>query len=334
MDHVVFLAVPPVMPHDLAIAQTMLGSARNGDEPAYDVSVCTSLPGPVTTYQGPDLLIEDGLDRAESAATLLVVGGGASPEIDARVLRVLQTAAGSGSPTKRIGALCTGTFVLAHAGLLHGRRATTHWALADELAARFPSVSVVRDAIYVEDGPILTSAGAGAAIEMSLHMIRSDIGSAAAAHAGQLAVASPPRQADQPQVLAAPLPAYTERSLSGTRAWALRRLDEPLTLADLAAHARISARTLHRRFQNETGLSPLRWLLQHRLDRARQLLEATDLSMDRVAVHSGLGSADSLRQHFVRSMDMTPSMYRAIRRRAHKDHDGRTARNGGATESE
>jgi transcriptional regulator GlxA family with amidase domain len=323
MDRLVFLAVPPVMPHDLAMAQTILGAARNGDGPAYDVSVCTPVPGPVTTYQGPDLLITNGLEQAESAATLLVVGGGANPGLDARVPRLLQAAAGSGSPTKRIGALCTGTFVLAHAGLLSGRRATTHWALTDELAARFPSISVVRDAIYVEDGPILTSAGAGAAIEMSLHMIRSDLGSAAAAQAAQMTIAGPPRHADQPQVRATPVPEHTERSLSDTRAWALRRLDQPLTLADLAAHASISPRTLHRQFQNETGLSPLRWLLHHRLDQARRLLETTDLPMDRVASHSGLGSADSLRQHFVRSVGMTPSKYRAAQRQAHKDHGGR-----------
>jgi transcriptional regulator GlxA family with amidase domain len=265
----------------------------------------------VATFNGPDLLIADGLDCAASATTLIVVGGGARPDPDARVLGVLQAAAAAHSPTKRIGALCTGTFVLAHAGLLDGRRATTHWALADELAARFPSVSVVRDATFVEDGPILTSAGAGAAIEVSLHMIRSDVGSAAAAHVGRMVVASPPRQADLPQVVETSLPIGAGRSLAETRVWALRNLDRPLTLADLATHASISSRTLNRRFRDETGLSPLRWLLRHRVDHARRLLETTDLPMDRVASHSGLGSADSLRQHFVRAVGMTPSAYRA-----------------------
>jgi len=322
MDHVVFIAVPPVMPHDLAIAQTMLSSARDGDRPAYEVSVCTPAPGAVATFNGPDLLIADGLDRAATATTLIVVGGGGRPDPDTRVLGVLQAAAAAHSPTKRIGALCTGTFVLAHAGLLDGRRATTHWALADELAARFPSISVVRDAIFVEDGPILTSAGAGAAIEVSLHMIRADVGSAAAAHVGRMTVASPPRQADLPQFVETALPIATDgqRSLADTRVWALRNLDRPLTLADLAAHASISSRTLNRRFQDETGLSPLRWLLRHRVDHARRLLETTDLPMDRVASHSGLGSADSLRQHFVRAVGMTPSAYRAAQ------HERKTSR--------
>ena len=318
----VFLAVPPVMAHDLTVAQAVLGEAVAGagagtgagtgaaGRPGYRVRVATPEPGPVETVIGPDLVIGEGLDLVARAETVFVIGGGARPDPDDRVLAALREAAARG---KRVVGSCTGVFVLAHAGLLDGRRATTHWHLLDELARTFPRVRAEQE-LYVEDGPVLTSAGAAAVIELCLHLVRTDHGAAAAAAAGSLVVAAPARDAAQPQPRP-PAPARpaasADRSTDATRAWAGARLHTPIAAADLAAHARVSARTLSRRFHAETGLSPLRWLLWQRVDLARQLLETTDLTMDRIAERAGLGSPDSLRKHFVADLGVTPSAYRA-----------------------
>jgi transcriptional regulator GlxA family with amidase domain len=165
--------------------------------------------------------------------------------------------------------------------------------------------------LYVEDGPILTSAGLAAGIDLCLHIVRTDYGAAVANAVARLAVVAPVRPGGQAQFIESPLPPETGTSLATTRAWALERLHEPLTLADLAAHTSTSVRTLTRRFHAETNLSPLQWLLHQRIDRARELLEATDLPMDEVARRSGFGSADSLRQHVLRRVGLTPSAYRA-----------------------
>ncbi|MET9630396.1 DJ-1/PfpI family protein [Lentzea sp. NPDC006480] len=308
MHRIVFVVVAPVFSFDLAIARMILDTADG-----YEISVCTADPGRVEAVGGPDVVVDLDLAAVRQAGTCIVIGGGGR-DTDRRVLDAVRAAAEAGA---RMAAICTGAFVLAQAGVLDGRRATTHWGLTDELARRHPRVTVVPDALYVEDGPVLTSAGAAACVELCLHLIRTDLGAAAAATAGRLAVAAP-RPGDQPQVVDTPLPATEDTSLAATREWALRRLDEPLTLTDLAVHAGISVRTLTRRFHAETGLSPLRWLLHRRVDRARQLLETSTLPMDLVARHSGLGSADSLRQHLVRRTGLTPSAYRRSFRTAER----------------
>ncbi|MEV4315390.1 DJ-1/PfpI family protein [Actinocrispum sp. NPDC049592] len=300
MRRIVFVVVAPVYSFDLAIAQMVLGGIEG-----YELTVCAVEPGRIEAVGGPDVLVERDLGAIASADTVIVIGGGAREDIDPRILHAIRAAEG-----KRLAAICTGTFVLAQAGVLDGRRATTHWGLTDELARRHPAVTVAADVLYVADGPVLTSAGAGACIELCLHMIRTDYGAAVAAEAGRVAVLAPPRPGDQPQVVETPLPPVTGTSLAATREWALRRLDQQLTLTDLAAHAKVSARTLTRRFHAETGLSPLQWLLHRRIDRARELLETTTLPMDLVAHHSGMGSADSLRQHMIRRVGSTPSAYR------------------------
>ncbi|QFY13147.1 helix-turn-helix domain-containing protein [Nonomuraea phyllanthi] len=302
MHRVVAVIVPPVLSFDVSIPLMVFGSV-----PHYDVRTCTARPGAVPTVNGPDVVVKDGLDAVADADTVLAVGSGGerAPE---EVLDALRGAAAGGA---RIASLCTGAFVLAQAGLLDGRRATTHWGLAGDLAARFPSIDVRPDVLFVEDGGIFTSAGAAAAIDLCLHLVRLDHGAAVANTAARLTVVSPVRLGGQAQFIETPLPAERGTSLAPTRAWALEHLDRPLTLADLAGHAGISVRTLTRRFHAETGLSPLQWLLHRRVDRARQLLETTELPMDRVAEKSGLGSADSLRKHLVSRVGLTPTAYRA-----------------------
>ncbi|TDD56471.1 helix-turn-helix domain-containing protein [Nonomuraea terrae] len=302
MHRVAAVIVPPVLSFDVSIPLMVFNSVDR-----YDVRVCTARPGPVPTVGGPDIVVTDGLDAVEGADTVIAVGSGGE-QAPAEVLDAFRTAAGGGA---RIASLCTGAFVLAQAGLLDGRRATTHWALAEDLATRFPAIDVQPGLLFVEDGGIFTSAGAAAAIDMCLHLVRVDHGAAVANAAARLAVVPPVRPGGQAQFIETPLPPERGLSLADTRAWALARLDRPLALADLAGHARMSVRTLTRRFHAETGQSPLQWLLHRRVDRARELLETTGLSMDQVAGRSGLGSADSLRKHMVARVGLTPTAYRA-----------------------
>ncbi|MFE9177658.1 GlxA family transcriptional regulator [Streptomyces sp. NPDC007126] len=302
MHRIAAVVVPPVLSFDVSIPLMVFHNAEH-----YDVRVCTARPGPTPTVGGPDIVVPDGLDAMAGADTVIAVGSGGE-QAPAEVLDALRKAAAAGA---RIASLCTGAFVLAQAGLLDGRRATTHWGLADDLATRFPAVDVQPDLLFVEDGGIFTSAGAAAAIDLCLHLVRVDHGAAAANTAARLAVVPPVRPGGQSQFIETPLPPERGTSLAATRAWALERLDRPLTLADLAGHARTSVRTLTRRFHAETGLSPLQWLLHRRVDRARELLETTGLPMDQVAGKSGLGSADSLRKHMVGRVGLTPTAYRA-----------------------
>ncbi|MFH8440107.1 GlxA family transcriptional regulator [Streptomyces sp. NPDC018026] len=302
MHRVVAVVVPPVLSFDVSIPLMVFHNVEH-----YDVRVCAARPGPTPTVGGPDIVVPDGLDALDRADTVLAVGSGGEPA-PAEVLDALRKAAAGGA---RIASLCTGAFVLAQPGLLDGLRATTHWGLAAELGTRFPAVEVQPDLLFVEDGGVFTSAGAAAAIDLCLHLIRVDHGASAANAAARLAVVPPVRPGGQSQFIETPLPPERGTSFAPTRAWALGHLDRPLTLTDLARHAGTSVRTLTRRFHAETGLSPLQWLLHRRVDRARELLETTRLPMDQVARKSGLGSADSLRKHLVARIGLTPTAYRA-----------------------
>lgn len=305
---VAVVAVPPVTTFDLSIPELVLGEAMVDGAPGYRVRVCTARPGPVATNSSLEITVRHGLQAAADADTVIVTGTGARDDIDPRVLAMLRRCAIAG---KRIASICTGAFVLAQAGLLDGRRATTYWAKSDEFAGRYPEVELRPDVLYVEDGNIVTSAGLSAGIDLCLHLVRTDYGAATANAVARLMVASPVRPGGQAQFIRTPLPPETGTSLTETRSWALDRLHEPLTRAALANHARTSIRTLTRRFHAETGLSPLQWLLHQRIIRAQELLETTDLPMDRVAHLSGLATTDSLRKHLSRRTGLTPSAYRA-----------------------
>lgn len=304
---VAVLAVPPVVGLDFTIPSQVLGRLKWEGRRPYEVVPCTPDPGVVESSVAYGFVIEAGLSALDDADTVIVPGTLRKSGNDERVLAALRTAAATG---RRIVSICTGAFVLAEAGLLDGRRATTHWAWATEFQDRFPAVDVDPTVLFVDEGDALTSAGLAAGIDLCLHLIRTDLGAAAANAAARYTVVSPIRTGGQAQFIAAPTPTNGDRSLAATRAWAGDRLAEPLGLADLAAHAGVSVRTLTRRFQAETGLSPLQWLLQQRIDLARELLETTDLPIDAVARRSGLGTADSLRAHLQRRVGLTPTAYR------------------------
>ncbi|NBE55099.1 GlxA family transcriptional regulator [Streptomyces boluensis] len=305
---VAVIAPSPVSMFNLAIPELLFEQVRVDGGPGYEVVVCTAEPGPVTTTGGLELRVARGLDAVLDADTVMVAGTGHRYAPDPRAVAAVRAAEAAG---KRIASLCSGAFVLAEAGLLQGRAATTYWGLADELRRRYPSVNLQGDVLYVQDGQIMTASGYAAGIDLCLHMIRTDYGAAAANAVARLALVAPVRPGGQTQFTQTPLP--PERGTAGkdTRGWAMLHLDQALTLADLARHAGVSVRTLTRRFHAETGVSPLQWLLHQRIERAKELLETTTLPMDQVARACGLGTADSLRQHVHRRAGLTPSAYRA-----------------------
>jgi transcriptional regulator GlxA family with amidase domain len=206
--------------------------------------------------------------------------------------------------------ICTGAFALAAAGLLDGRRATTHWRDAADLAARHPAVHVEPDVLYIDEGDVLTSAGVAAGLDLCLHIVRRDHGAALANTLARRIVVPPHRDGGQAQYIEQPVADHPGGSLAATRAWALERLHEPLTVRALAARAHVSERTFARRFTAETGQPFLRWLLAQRVDAARTALESTDATIDDIAHRCGFGTAANLRKHFHRHLATTPTAYR------------------------
>ncbi len=295
------LALPAVVLFDLATPCQLL--ARD-----YDVAPCAPEPGPVPTTSGFPLLVERGLDALAEADTVIVPGLDPQrwPPPDA-VLDALRAAHERGA---RVASICTGAFVLGAAGLLDGRRATTHWRYAQRLREMYPRTEVDPDVLYVDEGDLLTSAGVAAGIDLCLHLLRRDHGAAAANAAARQTVVAPHRSGGQAQFIEQAVPAHEGGGLERTRAWALDRLDRPLTVAQLARHAHTSERTFARRFRAETGTTPLRWLHAQRIDHARRLLEGSDLPVETVAQRCGFGSAAVLRQHFRRATATTPTAYR------------------------
>ncbi|MBR8329159.1 helix-turn-helix domain-containing protein, partial [Burkholderia cenocepacia] len=230
-----------------------------------------------------------------------------------RVLDALRTAAARGC---RIASICSGAFVLAEAGLLDGLRATTHWLAAAELARRHPNVDVDPNVLFVDNGQILTSAGAAAGLDLCLHMIQADYGAAVAVDAARSAVAPRVREGGQAQFIAPEWPAGGD-GLHDLMDWLHANLRQPLTLDAIARKASTSVRTLTRRFQEQTGTSPGQWLQTARVRHAQQLLEVTELSIEHVATEAGFGSVTAFRERFARIVGTSPQRYRqAFRARA------------------
>jgi transcriptional regulator GlxA family with amidase domain len=223
---------------------------------------------------------------------------------------VLDALLGAAARGARIASVCVGAFALAAAGLLDGRRATTHWEFADELATRFPSIHVMPEVLYVDEGQILTSAGITAGVDLCLYLVRNDYGAVAATEVSRRMVAAVHRHGGQAQFMERPIP-ESGPGLAATRAWAIQEMDRPLTVAELADHAGYATRTFARRFTAEVGVPPLRWLTAARLHEARRLLEATELPVEEIARRCGLGTAANLRLHLARAASTTPSAYRS-----------------------
>jgi transcriptional regulator GlxA family with amidase domain len=313
MTHeIAVLALDGVVAFDLGVAAQIFGAAHDAeDRPLYRVRTCTPDGAPVRTSAGFRAVPDEGPEILETAGTVVVAGihdGLALTE--GRLEAPVAAALARTRPGARLMSICTGAFVLAAAGVLDGRPAATHWLHADRFRALYPRVCLDADVLFVDDGDVLTSAGVGAGIDLCLHVIRRDHGSAVANRAARHSVVPPWRDGGQSQYIERPLPALTGTSTAATRSWALRHLHEPLDLARLAREAGMSVRTFTRRFREETGVSPARWLLSQRVEEARRLLETTDLPVERVAERAGFGTPASMRQHLHAAVGVSPTAYR------------------------
>ncbi|PEG41235.1 AraC family transcriptional regulator [Mycolicibacterium agri] len=314
MHRVAVLLLPPVVGFDAAIAPTLFGSAKDTDgSPLYELVTCGLTAGPVESTTGFDLLPNIGCEALRTADTVVIPGTRYPPARESGALpQDVRDALALIRPGARLVSICTGAFVLAAAGLLDGRRATTHWQFADAMRRLHPRVLVDENVLFVDDGDILTSAGLAAGIDLCLHIIRQDQGAQVANAVARYCVVPPWREGGQAQFIDRQMPTPDDYSTAPTREWALRHLDEKLTVARLARHAKMSARTFNRRFREETGQSPGAWIRSRRVDRARELLESRDLPVDEIARLSGLGAAGNLRHHLRRGMGMSPSSYRKV----------------------
>ncbi|MFI7708441.1 GlxA family transcriptional regulator [Nonomuraea sp. NPDC049480] len=264
---------------------------------------------PVRTNSDFSITVEHGPEALGTADTVVIPPFITTPvprEVQQAVVQALAFVA----PGARLVSICTGAFVLAAAGLLDGRPATTHWVVADLFRACFPQVALDPDVLFIDDGDILTSAGAASGIDICLHLIRKDHGSEVANQVARMCVVPPWRDGGQAQYIQHPVPETTVNGTAPARQWALENLHEPMTLADLAAHSHMSLRTFARRFTEEVGMSPGRRLIQQRVDRARHLLEATDLPVDEIAGQVGFAGGTSLREHLHAAIGVSPLAYR------------------------
>ncbi|WP_434597994.1 GlxA family transcriptional regulator [Streptomyces sp. A5-4] len=308
LHRVVALLNQPQSPFELACAAEVFGTVPQDMPARYSFRTCAEHPGPLQTTAGFAMLIDAGLTALQEADTVVVPGWEPSGiPVPPTVTDALRAAHQRGA---RIVAICTGAFVLAQAGLLDDRRATTHWRNTAQLTANFPKVQVDQDVLFVDHGDVATSAGTGAGIDLCLHLVRSDHGAAYAAQIARSMVLPPHREGSQRQYAARPAPARADVSLAPLLEWANSRLDTRLTLDRLAERAGLSSRTLARRFTEQLGTSPGQWLLGQRLDAARVLLEQTDLPVETIATRAGLASAVNLRRRFRAHLGTTPGAYR------------------------
>ncbi len=300
---------------ELAVPCEVFGLDRSDmGMPTYRFMVCGLHDGPHSTKGNlftidPPYTLED----AETADTIIVPAWDVNEPTSPELCALLRRAHARGV---RIASLCSGAFVLAAAGLLDGRRATTHWMWADELRRRYPQVEVDPSVLYIDEGNVLTSAGTAAAIDLCLYMVRQDHGAEVANVFARRMIVPPHREGGQAQFVEAPISACDCDELAATLDWAVHHLDQDLTVAQLAERARMSPRTFARRFCAATGTTPLQWLLQQRVLAARRMLESSDLSVDHVADRCGFGAASTLRMHFRRITGTTPHAYRAMFRAA------------------
>ncbi|MGW7204867.1 GlxA family transcriptional regulator [Streptomyces sp. NPDC054837] len=311
---VAVLAMDGLLPFELGIPHRIFDRPRDRlGRHLYEVVTCSIRPpGPVRTDSDFDVMVANGPETLATADTVIVPAsyefgpvyedGVLTPELAAALAHI--------RPGTRLASICTGVYVLAAAGYLDGRPATTHWADAERLQRLFPQIAVDPNVLYVDDGDVLTSAGVAAGIDLCLHMLRRDHGSAVANAVARRTVVPPHREGGQAQYIRRPVPEPQLATTTTARAWALGRLHEPIQLRDMAEQESMSVRTFTRRFREEVGISPGQWLTQQRVEHARHLLESTDLSVDQIARDAGFGTAQSMRQHLQAALGVTPTSYR------------------------
>ncbi|UGT43941.1 helix-turn-helix domain-containing protein [Nocardia yamanashiensis] len=310
---IVAVAVTDGMPMlEMSIAAQVFGIQRRDiADPWYELRMCAADPGETRIAHG--FVLDTPYDLHALHDADIVIVPGLNPEniaadiVDHRLNTALLAAHARGA---RIVSLCTGAFALAAAGLLDGRPATTHWRYADLMRTRYPRVLLDPSVLYVDDGDVLTSAGVTAGIDLCLHLVRTDLGADIANQVARRMVVQTHRAGGQAQFIEQPMPRSDSDGFGQVLQWATKNLDQQLTVTQLARTAGLSTRTLARRFTESTGTTPLRWLHSARLSRARQLLESTDLPVERISQLCGMGTAGNLRHHFTREVGVTPMTYR------------------------
>jgi transcriptional regulator GlxA family with amidase domain len=303
---VVVIAIDDVLPLDIAIPMHVF--AREAPE-AYDVATASLDGRPVPVAGGMAVIPDGGLDLVRTAETVIVPGyaGAADRPVDGATARALGSAARRGA---RMISICSGAFALAQVGVLDGLTATTHWSLCAALAAQYPRVTVDPSVLFVDNGMVLTSGGVTAGVDLCLHVMAKDLGPSAARHVSRRLVMPPSRGGDQRQFIETKTVPPADDVIAATQQWMLASLADPLTVAQMAARAHMSERSFHRRFTERAGASPLSWLRDQRIARARELLESTDLTVEQIARQVGMGTSANLRAHFHRATSLSPQEHR------------------------
>ena len=305
---VAVLAYDGVSAFELGLTLELFGLSNMGPD-WYRVVVCSERPGqPLKANNGLKVIADAGMGALARADTIIVPGSREIAQPSPALLDALRRAHRRGA---RVTSICAGAFILAAAGLLDDRRATTHWADTEKLSRRYPRVQVDANVLYVDDGDIMTSAGRAAGLDLCLHIVRSDHGADIANHVARRLVIAPHREGGQAQYIRQPVPPIEGDALAVVFDWAQRHLDRDLTISSLAARARMSRRTFIRRFEDATGMAPGEWVVQTRVAKARELLEATRIPIEGVATETGFGSADAMRHHFRQRLGTSPANYRA-----------------------
>ncbi|MFF7363348.1 helix-turn-helix domain-containing protein [Streptomyces sp. NPDC008125] len=310
LKNVAALLLDEVHPFELGVLCEVFGLDRSDEGlPVHDFAVVSAEGPSLRTHAGFTLSTPHGLERLEEADLIAVPAGShfVAREYPDEVLDALRRAMDRGA---RVLSVCSGAFALGAAGLLDGRRCTTHWRHSDELARRYPLARVEPDVLYVDEGQVITSAGTAAGIDACLHLVRQEYGQDVANVIARRMVVPPHRDGGQAQYVKRPLPRTGCDTVGDTLAWMENHLDREMTVDQLAALAHMSPRTYARRFQQETGTTPYRWLLRQRVLLAQHLLETSDETMEAIAGRTGFGNAAALRHQFVRSLGTTPNAYR------------------------
>jgi transcriptional regulator GlxA family with amidase domain len=304
---VVLIALPGLAPFEFGVVCEVFGIDRTDTGgPRFDFSIATADPGPVRTSLGFDMIINGGLENAGDA-DLIAVPAHLIERVDERVLQVLRDAEARGA---WILSVCSGAFALAQAGILDGRRSTTHWMHTDRLAADYPLTDVDPDVLFIEDRHVITSAGTAAGIDAALHLVRRELGAGAANAIARRMVIPPQRDGGQAQYILSPVQEKCTDSLASVSDWMLDNLSEDLTIDQLARKALMSPRTFARRFRADMGTTPAAWLNRQRILRAQHLLEGTDLGLESISQQTGFGTAAVMRHHFLKVLQTTPTTYR------------------------
>jgi AraC family transcriptional activator FtrA len=309
LTKVAVLALDQIAPFELGVVCEVFGTDRSIDGfPRYDFKLCTVDGQPVRSKSGFLITPDADLAPLETADLIAVPAHPVTARLPQPAIEALQRAAERGAWLLSV---CSGAFALAQAGVLDGRRCTTHWLYTDELARQYPKAELVPDALYVQDGRVITSAGTAAGIDAALHLVRQEHGQGMATKLARRMVVPPHRAGGQTQFIEAPIPESPEcDTLQPLLEWLLTNLDQPLTVEDLARRSHMTPRTFARRFRAQVGVSPHDWLTHQRVLYARRLLEETDLPVEQIASRAGFGDAATMRHHFSKRAGTTPQAYR------------------------